>query len=650
MLSTLNVLLLLILITLTLTIPRLFKSRISPSALPKPWIVVSGIIALTLFGCVLSSLVLHEPIPRLHDEFSYSLMGDTLAHGRATNPTPPLSEFFDTFHVLVHPFYVSKYFPAQGLFLALGEKLTGHPAFGLWLSSALACAATAWMLQAWLTPAWGLLGGLLMVVEYGVFSYWSQTYWGGMVAALGGALFFGAFRRLWDHFSWENSSLLALGAVILVNSRPTEGILAATPASVTFVWRLVRARRWLEPGFLHKMALPFLAVLLLGAFATGTYNHAISGSSFKSPYMLHEQQYQQSPPFVFLPQRAHIEYSSPWLRYYYEFQEMRLYATQRIPKLWVLAVARKIATFWSFYCGILLGAPLVLVGLLRKGRCRILQSIFLAGLITLPFIEESHGIVWRLLVDVLAILEIGLLWHVFADFWSRLAIGTGVLLLCEATLVKWSFPHYFAPAACLVLYLEVEALRRIWKWTPTEEKAAAGLSRQQRRRLEGGNGAEQKFPQSLRGVVYLLPLACLISLFVRVDARMQGWNDDVYGPDREALLMNDWSLHRADLEHWLENQPTPQLVFVQYTANHDVNSEWVYNHADIMHSHVIWARDLGSEHNRQLLQQVTNRTVWLIQADRSDPQLISYSDLDPDAPLGVAPQVGAVPKREQLDW
>jgi len=54
------------------------------------------------------------------------------------------------------------------------------------------------MLEAWIGLPWALFGAVLMVVQYGIFSYWSQSYWGGMVPALGGALALGAARRLWD--------------------------------------------------------------------------------------------------------------------------------------------------------------------------------------------------------------------------------------------------------------------------------------------------------------------------------------------------------------------------------------------------------------------------------------------------------------------
>lgn len=553
-------------------------------------------------------------------------MGETIAQGRASNPAPPLPEFFDTFHVLVRPTYVSKYFPVQGIFLALGEKLAGYPALGVWLSSALACAALVWMLQAWINPGWALLGGCIVVVQYGFYSYWSQSYWGGMATALGGALFFGALRRLWDRFSWQNSIWLSLGLVMLADSRPLEGALAALPGTVLFLHHIARNRHWREPGFWPSLVLPVLAVLSLGALATGSYNRAITGSALKPPYILHEQQYQESPPFIFLRQRPQLTYSSVWLRYYYGFQEFNTYEMQRSPLAWALAVARKAATWWDFYCGILLSIPLFLPGLLRKGRTRIFQAIFLVGFLILPLISD-YKVAWRILIDLLTLLEIGVLWYVFDDLWSRLAIGTSSLLLVELFFAKWPFPHYFAPAACLVWYLQTEGLRRIWVWRPQADPDRP-LTRAERRGIAREKASEPKRTLNLRPIVYALPVLCVISLVWRIEGRLNGWKDNPHGPDRGTLLMNDWAVRRAELDHWLEQQTTPEVVFVRYSRWHNVNNEWVYNHPDIMQSHVIWARDLGTDHNKLLLNLLSDRTAWLLEADAREPQLVPYSQAE----------------------
>src|SRR5205814_10513804 len=120
----------------------------------RAWVAMLIVGATSLLLAAIPTIISSPPVPYVTDEFSYLLSADTLAHGRLTNPSPPMSEHFETPHVLVRPTYASKYPIGQGAALAVGQMLFGLPIVGAWLASALACVAIVWALRAVAQPSW----------------------------------------------------------------------------------------------------------------------------------------------------------------------------------------------------------------------------------------------------------------------------------------------------------------------------------------------------------------------------------------------------------------------------------------------------------------------------------------------------------------
>jgi hypothetical protein len=87
----------------------------------------------------------------------------------------------------------------------------------------------------------------------------------------------------------------------------------------------------------------------------------------------------------------------------------------------------------------------------------------------------------------------------------------------------------------------------------------------------------------------------------------------------------EFAVHRRDTIRRLESEGGRHLVVVRYGPNHDVHEEWVYNHADIDGSIVIWARDMGDARNRELLDYYRDRRVWLLEPDKPAPGLERYA-------------------------
>src|SRR6202140_5340841 len=249
-------------------------SRLAERRLRALLVLFFSVIAVRLLALPL----LPVPTPGIHDEFSYLLMADTFVHGRLSNPAHPLWINFETFHVNWIPTYSSMFPPAQGAVLALGQLL-GHPWIGVLLSNAAMCVAVFWALCAWMPSRWAFLAAVIVALKLGVSSYWINSYWGGAPATIGGALVLGGLGRIRKGAKARDALWLALGAVILANSRPYEGFLFCLPATLWFLFWLagkIRSKDLLRSR-LRNALLPTASALLLAAAFMGYYNWRLTG-------------------------------------------------------------------------------------------------------------------------------------------------------------------------------------------------------------------------------------------------------------------------------------------------------------------------------------------------------------------------------------
>ena len=170
-----------------------------------------------------------------------------------------------------------------------------------------------------------------------------------------------------------------------------------------------------------------------------------------------------------------------------------------------------------------------------------------------------------------------------------LAAFAGVLLV-----ETYMYGHYLAPAGALVLLILLISTR--WMW-----------------RLGGVGG---------RLVVRSGTAVALVwCLFWWVG--FHGWMQQPADWRQTRQPWNTWRDYVAS--DFLARQSGQHLAIVRYAPNHFVHQEWVYNGADLNHSKVIWARDLGIEANRDLLAAFPGRQAWLVEPDGERIEPIPYT-------------------------
>lgn len=163
-------------------------------------------------------------------------------------------------------------------------------------------------------------------------------------------------------------------------------------------------------------------------------------------------------------------------------------------------------------------------------------------------------------------------------------------------------PHYVAPFTVAFYAIGLQCMRHLRAWRPAGRPV--GL-----------------------GIVRALLVTCVAMAALRAGAtplHLQladwapaAWTANWYGPGELGAA-------RAHIVAELKRKPGKQLVLVRYSADHNPVYEWVYNAADIEDSKVIWAREMDSADNQELIRYYKDRKVWLVQPDLDPATLSPY--------------------------
>lgn len=385
-----------------------------------------AIVALAALPRLLLLPALGIPDPRVHDEHSLLLQAQSFVAGRFATPSHPLWPHFETFHVNVQPAHASIYFPGRGLPAAIGLWLADEPWLGVWLSVALLAGATFWMLRAYVPPAFALLGSAIAALRFGVFSYWINTYWGGAFTALGGVLVLGALPRLWRAPRWRDGALLAVGVLILMTTRPFEGLLFCLPVAAALLARLAGLVRRRAAGAALRLSLPSMLAVVLGLGVILAYNTATTADPFLTPYSLNRDRYALAPALLTTPALTPPEHPDIRFRRFYEWEALA-HARRKTAAGVAGAVAAKLSALWRFYVG---------------------------PALTLPFLIGAAVLARRRRVEAAA----------------AVAVVTGFLAS------SWDFPHYAAPAYPVAILAVTLGLSKLWGWTWRDRPAGRSLA------------------------------------------------------------------------------------------------------------------------------------------------------------------------------
>jgi len=173
----------------------------------------------------------------------------------------------------------------------------------------------------------------------------------------------------------------------------------------------------------------------------------------------------------------------------------------------------------------------------------------------------------------------------------RLPAAICAAMIAGFAVQTWSLPHYFSPATGALYILLLQGIRHLWHWYPGQRPMG-------------------------RALVRAVPVLACAMILLRITAAAMHVHIEPAWPRG--------NLDRAQVAAEISRIPGKQLVLVSYGSHHNVDWEWVWNDADVDGSKVVWARDMDTTGNQELLRYFSDRTVWFLKPDDNSPQPLPY--------------------------
>ena len=178
----------------------------------------------------------------------------------------------------------------------------------------------------------------------------------------------GALPRLKKTGHFRYGMLIAAGIVLLVLTRPYEGMLLCLPVAASLGYWVIKGKNRPTPRLLLARAIVPLALVAAGLAWLGYYDQQNFGKAMTLPYTVNRATYAMAPYFAWQSARPEPAYHHASMRRFYYESELKIFNKSHQPQNYLPIAGVKVLSTLLFYAGIALFPPLVMLRRVFKDR------------------------------------------------------------------------------------------------------------------------------------------------------------------------------------------------------------------------------------------------------------------------------------------